>query len=981
MSIVDNWDIRICQQNEKEESMAFQVSKPKKLNGHGYRKLLKSMGKKAKGSDLSIEKKDQLSQSEVNATEPDEPNKDEKANADNSHPHSQRERLDFLLRRVKAAGHAKSSNSSNHSTATKKKKSKSEMPCGMDKPKLKKESECCDAYTCKSTKPNFVEYWVPVSLSEMQTEQYCGTLFSNAGPLCSYSKLDQSEVLNDILVSILVSTKKCCDHPYLVDGSLSTSLIRDIPKPELLDAEIKLSNKLLLLHKLLLEIRERGLRVLILYRSLGGSELFSTGDLLDEIIDQKFGTDLSVRIGGRQRISASKRRAALKTFNDKENGKFICLMETDSCIPSIKLSSIDTVIFFNSDWNPMNDLKALQKIDLDSQFEHVNVFRLYSSYTLEEKLLILAKEGTPPEDRISDIKQSTCHQLLTWGASYLFKKLDEFHGRNSVVSNDDSVEDIFLELSNLLPNSESSSVWRNEISSIVEVQHIDGIYPRNISLFSEVKKYPLMDNTPLVEKMILKKPHVYWTELLEGRNPRWKYFSSKKRRVKRNVQRFSDLLEEPASKKCRKETRNTFYQIPVNIRRRIRSKLQNPDRKRKFSGGEKYDPVNNKVKHDHLPSSRTTQKNHSHGTNTSSFQTQAAKDSLFEVSIRQTECLVPQQTMCIASPAREDRRAPSAINGAHVSLTHHNSEPPETSHVTLQSVCKSLKVELEGVQKQKTELLKLHEEKKLQTKMACKDEIDQIRRKYDLLLQNAEMALVEETQVLEAKYNKIYINKTLAEAVMERDITENPTLSHVTSNCLIEDMYWLFFQRCGLNTATRTEQVAEILQIPSLPGRSVAEGPNHESPSTWIASRSDQYCRNPYLTLSNPATMSEVSACLAIGQSLDITNPASIAARPNKPLITPSLRIPQTFVGHPVTIMPSSNLSGNAPAGYRVRAPAPHLRQTMFPQPITSPKLTSPDVGVFSPVSLHPMTSNLPTLQATGGANLWALSSIVGLPL
>ncbi|KAL6521052.1 hypothetical protein OROGR_017621 [Orobanche gracilis] len=832
------------------------------------------MGKKAKGSALSIEKKDQLSQSEVNATEPDEPNKDEKANADNSHPHSQRERLDFLLRRVKAAGHAKSSKSSNHSTATKKKKSKSETPCDMDKAKLKKESECCGAYTCTSIKPNFVEYWVPVSLSEMQIEQYCGTLFSNADLLCSYSKHDQSEVLNDILVSILVSTKKCCDHPYLVDGSLSTSLIRDIPEPELLDAEIKLSNKLLLLHKLLLEIRERGLRVLILYRSLGGSELFSTGDLLDEIIDQKFGTDRSVRIGGRQRISASK-----------------------------------------SDWNPMNDLKALQKIDLDSQFEHVNVFRLYSSYTLEEKLLILAKEGIPQEDSISDIKQSTCHQLLTWGASYLFKKLDEFHGRNSVVSNDDSVEDIFLELSNLLPNSENSSVCRNENSSIVEVQHIDGIYPRNISLFSEVKKNPLMDNTPLVEKMILKKPHVYWTKLLQGRNPGWKYFTSKKRRVKRNVQRFSDFLEEPAPKKCRKETRNTLYQIPVNIRRSIRSKLQNRDRKRKFSGGEKRDPVNNKVKHDHLPSSRTTQKNYSHG---------------------RRNVLVPQQTMRIASPAREDRRAPSAINGEH----------------------------------------------KIQTKMACEDEIDQIRRKYDLLLQNAEMALVEEIQVLEAKYNKIYNNKTLAEAVMEaRYYRKSNSFPSVTSNCLIEDMYWLFFQRCGLNTATRTEQVSEILQIPSLPGRSVAEGPNHESTSGSIASRSDRYCRNPFLILSNPATTSEVSACLPIGQSFDITNPASIAARPNnKPLITPSLQISQNLVGHPVTIMPS-NLSGNAPAGYRVRAPAPHLRQRTLPQPITCPKLTSPDVGVFSPVSLHPVTSNLPTLQATGGSNLWALSSIVGLPL
>ncbi|KAI3472070.1 hypothetical protein Pfo_028758 [Paulownia fortunei] len=842
MNTVKTWDTRNCNKNEKEGTVAVQISKPKKLKGHGYKELLESLAKKAKGSDLSIQKKNKLSQIEVNVTEPNGSNEDETTNADSSFSHSQQERVDFLLRRVRYSGHAESSNRSNYATQTKKRKNNiSESQCNLDISKQKEKLAHCVAFECKSTTTNFVEYWVPVRLSNIQTEQYCGSLFSNARVLCSCSKHDSTKILHDILVS----TRKCCDHPYLVDWSLRTSLIQGIPEPEQLDAEIKLSNKLLLLHKILLEIRKRGLRVLILYQSLGGSGPISTGDILDDIIHEKFGTDSFVRIGGG--ISPSKKRAALNTFNDKGSGKFVCLMETRACLPSIKLASIDTVIFFNSDWNPMNDLRALHKINLDSQFEQVKVFRLYSSYTVEEKVLILTKQGMTPEGNIINIRQSTCHGLLTWGASYLFKKLDEFHNfitpdTHSFISYGESfVEDVFLELSTLLPNNDKSKICSNN-SFILEVQQIGGIYPRNISLLGEVE-YPLMDNFSLAEEMIVKEPpYVFWIKLLEGRNPRWKYFSSQSPRTRKSVQHVDELLEafagaETASKKCRTEAKSNVCQIPGVIRRRTRSKLQNRDKERKLSGGKTHNPVNHKVKciseesdrrekltswvnqhskaaaltkrhtpvlgntsstephsllptneYDHVPSSATIQNDHTNGTTAPSFQTQAATRPLIEDSIRPLESSVqhsmgevPLQTASIASHMTEDRREPSAISQASVSLTSLNCQPTEASQVThseaLQSVCKALLIELEGLQKQKTELLKLHEEMKLQTKMACEKEIDQIRKKYDMLLQNAEMAFVEEKKVLETRYNKVYINKSLAEAVMQRDNYKNATLS------------------------------------------------------------------------------------------------------------------------------------------------------------------------------------------------------------
>ncbi|GFP83175.1 helicase protein mom1 [Phtheirospermum japonicum] len=829
---VEKWDIRNCNK-EKEASVAFRVLKPNKLNGRGYKQMLKLKGRKFKGSDVSIEKKSRMSQNEVNVTESNGTKNDEKADDDNSVSHSRRERLDFLLRRVKIDSQVKQSNGSNLPIQT------------------------------ESTKPNFVEYWVPVGLSEMQTEQYCGTLFSKADILCS---CDATEILNETLVSMLVSTKKCCDHPYLVDGSLCTSLIRDIPKPELLDAEIKLSNKLLLLHKVLLEIKKRGLRVLILYQSLGGSQSFSLGDILDEFIQLTLGTDIYVHIAGRLRVSRSKRRVTLKSFNDKVNMKFVCLMETRSCIPSVTLSSIDTVISFNSDWNPINDLKALQRIELDSRFQDLNVFRFYSAHTLEEKVLILAKQGRPLEGNniLSDIKQSTCHQLLTWGANYLFEKLDEFHDN---ISKDNDLENVFVELSSLLPDSEensNSTVCGNKSSFIVKAQQIDGIYPRNIFLRGELERESLVDNISLVEirKMALKDPHVFWTELLEKRSPRWKYFSSRSRRARKIVQRFEELLE-PASKKRRREVKSAFYPVPTNVRRKTRSKVRNRDRRRK---------------------------------------------------------LVPQRRVA-------NRREPiSSIN-----------EPrEESSAIIVQSVCKALEIELEGLQKQKTELLKLHEEKKLRIKMECENEIDRIRKKYDTVLENAETGFMEEKGVIEVKYNKVYVNKSLAEAVIS---AENTTLSQVTSDCSVEEMYQLFLQLTRSKTATRPEQVAVNL-------------PNQER----LASRSDQHPGNLFPTFPNLVPSSEVARCRTIGQSgpnQPLSNLENIGPSIN---LASSVQIPQTLVSS-MAVVPFG-FSGNVPASYSVWAPPPHLRHMRPPQPVTAPKMSSPGPEIFSPVRLRPVTSN-----------------------
>ncbi|KAA8544079.1 hypothetical protein F0562_021744 [Nyssa sinensis] len=355
--------------------------------------------------------------------------------------------------------------------------------------KLKERLSRFIAYDCKSDSSRFVEYWIPVQISNVQLEQYCATLRSNSLTLCSISKNDPVGALRDILIS----TRKCCDHPYIVDQSLQGLITKDLPEVEYLDVGIKASGKLQLLDMMLSEMKNRQLRVVVLFQSIGGSgrDSIGVGDILDDFLRQRFGPDSYERVD--VGVPPSKKQAALNKFN-KDSGRFVFLLENRACLPSIKLSSVDTIVIFDSDWNPANDLRVLHKISIDSQSEHIKIFRLYSSFTVEEKLLILEKHNLTVYSNVQSISQSTTHMLLMWGASYLFDRLDEFHGGNTQasranISYDQSLlEDVVKDFSALLSQNTENNDTTHTSNSIIKVRQRGGTYSRNISLLGQQQR-------------------------------------------------------------------------------------------------------------------------------------------------------------------------------------------------------------------------------------------------------------------------------------------------------------------------------------------------------------------------------------------------------------------------------------------------------------------------------------------------------------
>ena len=48
----------------------------------------------------------------------------------------------------------------------------------------------------------FIEYWVPVEISNLQLEQYCYSIFSKSSELRTFSKNDPMGSLREILISL-----------------------------------------------------------------------------------------------------------------------------------------------------------------------------------------------------------------------------------------------------------------------------------------------------------------------------------------------------------------------------------------------------------------------------------------------------------------------------------------------------------------------------------------------------------------------------------------------------------------------------------------------------------------------------------------------------------------------------------------------------------------------------------------------------------
>ncbi|KAK9839496.1 hypothetical protein WJX81_005727 [Elliptochloris bilobata] len=173
------------------------------------------------------------------------------------------------------------------------------------------------------------------------------------------------------LNNVLMQMRKNCNHPDLISGAYDGSLT--YPSA---DELVEQCGKLALLDRILTRLHRDGHKVLIF------SQMTRMLDLLDTYLEQR--GHRAARIDGS--ISWQDRQESMRAFNTDPD-MFAFLLSTRAGGLGINLTSADTVIIYDSDWNPQSDLQAMDRCHRIGQQKPVLVFRLATAQSVEGKLL------------------------------------------------------------------------------------------------------------------------------------------------------------------------------------------------------------------------------------------------------------------------------------------------------------------------------------------------------------------------------------------------------------------------------------------------------------------------------------------------------------------------------------------------------------------------------------------------------------------
>ncbi|XP_056154917.1 chromodomain-helicase-DNA-binding protein 4a isoform X2 [Lampris incognitus] len=289
--------------------------------------------------------------------------------------------------------------------------------------------------------PSKTELIVRVELSPMQKKYYKFILTRNFEALNTRGGGNQVSLLN-----VVMDLKKCCNHPYLFPVAAM-----EAPKmPNGMydgSALTKAAGKLLLLQKMLRKLKEGGHRVLIF------SQMTKMLDLLEDFLENE-GYKYERIDGG---ITGGMRQEAIDRFNAPGAPQFAFLLSTRAGGLGINLATADTVIIYDSDWNPHNDIQAFSRAHRIGQNKKVMIYRFVTKASVEERITQVAKKKMMLThlvvrpglgSKTGSMSKQELDDILKFGTEELFK--DEGEGENkeedsSVIHYDDKAIDRLLD--------------------------------------------------------------------------------------------------------------------------------------------------------------------------------------------------------------------------------------------------------------------------------------------------------------------------------------------------------------------------------------------------------------------------------------------------------------------------------------------------------------------------------------------------------
>ncbi|XP_034400722.1 chromodomain-helicase-DNA-binding protein 4-like isoform X2 [Cyclopterus lumpus] len=267
--------------------------------------------------------------------------------------------------------------------------------------------------------PSKTELIVRVELSPLQKKYYKFILTKNFEALNTKGGGNQVSLLN-----VVMDLKKCCNHPYL----FPTAAIEASKMPNGMydgNALTKAAGKLVLLQTMMRKLKNGGHRVLIF------SQMTKMLDLLEDFLENE-GYKYERIDGG---ITGGMRQEAIDRFNAPGAPQFAFLLSTRAGGLGINLATADTVIIYDSDWNPHNDIQAFSRAHRIGQNKKVMIYRFVTKASVEERITQVAKKKMMLThlvvrpglgSKTGSMSKQELDDILKFGTERLFK--DEFDG-------------------------------------------------------------------------------------------------------------------------------------------------------------------------------------------------------------------------------------------------------------------------------------------------------------------------------------------------------------------------------------------------------------------------------------------------------------------------------------------------------------------------------------------------------------------------
>ena len=253
------------------------------------------------------------------------------------------------------------------------------------------------------------EIIVTTGMTPMQRDLYKKILTNE---LCKQD--NKSHYLN-----IVMQLRKVCNHPYLFPK------MEEENESDFGEHLVIHSGKMRLIDRLLAKLHEGGSQVLIF------SQMTTMLDILEDYCHLRNYT--FCRLDGTTDIY--EREKMMSKFTKPNSKYFIFLLSTRAGGLGINLASADTVIIFDSDWNPQMDLQAMDRAHRIGQTKQVNVYRLVTKDSLEERMierqclrlkldsLVIQTGRLAPRHKSLDKEE--LQEMLHYGADQIFNATND----------------------------------------------------------------------------------------------------------------------------------------------------------------------------------------------------------------------------------------------------------------------------------------------------------------------------------------------------------------------------------------------------------------------------------------------------------------------------------------------------------------------------------------------------------------------------